>query len=103
MSLEFGNESTKERYKSLPGLNLFVAFINTDLTYEDGVVMSVSAARKFKYLCMKRITLALGSKFPTVGSFIDPFSKFHGGRVADTIRSHCHSYLKQFHRSFLSC
>ena len=33
----------------IPGRNLNVVFVNTELTYEDGMLLSRSAARKFSY------------------------------------------------------
>ena len=33
--------------RNLPGRNIFTVFMNTEYTYEDGFVMSFSAATKF--------------------------------------------------------
>jgi hypothetical protein len=54
--------------KLLPGLNLRVLFCNTGLTYEDGMVLSNSAALRFQYTAEHSITLSL---FQTRGMFID--------------------------------
>ena len=62
-------------YKTIPGLNLFVVFMNMDLTYEDGIVLSSSAASKFKYLCVKRVVLHNAHDIPELGSTIGPFSR----------------------------
>jgi hypothetical protein len=35
--------------KCIPGLDLFAVFVNLELTYEDGMVLSTSAAARFKY------------------------------------------------------
>jgi hypothetical protein len=42
---------------SIPGLNVFVVFCNLDLTHEDGMVMSASAAYRYKYLCVSKIKM----------------------------------------------
>ena len=60
----------------IPGLNLFVIFMNMDLTYEDAMVMSRSTTYRFQYRA--EVTRILGGNIaavPPVGSNIDPYSK----------------------------
>lgn len=58
----------------IPGLNVFTIFMNLELTYEDAMVMSESAAKRFGYRCYHHIRLA--GRYHTsisVGQKIDPF------------------------------
>lgn len=65
-----------DRLSSIPGLNLYTIFMNMELTYEDGMVMSVSTARRFKYKAYHKIMINGGSTdIPKVGDMIDPFGK----------------------------
>jgi len=61
--------------KCIPGLNLFTIFVNLELTYEDAIVMSRSAARRFKYSSHTSVHLApSGPRIPSIGEKISPFS-----------------------------
>ena len=62
------------RQMSIPGLNLFAVFCNMHETYENGVVLSASAASRFKYYCIKAVSLPNGSRIPDISSVICPFS-----------------------------
>lgn len=46
-----------------------------DLTYEDGMVMSRSAADSFKYVCRKKVKLWDISMVPAIKSKVSPFSR----------------------------
>lgn len=74
MTLEEAADAESKWCKSLPGLNLFVIFMNTDLTYEDGIVMSASASMRFKHPCIKHVKFAVATKIPDAGSITQPFS-----------------------------
>jgi len=51
----------------IPGLNLLVVFMNRELTFEYGMVMSVSASKRFKYRAYHRVTLSVnGISVPEV-------------------------------------
>jgi len=59
----------------IPGLNVFTIFVNLELTYEDAIVMSRSAACRFKYTSHTSVHLPpSGSKIPSIGEKISPFS-----------------------------
>jgi DNA-directed RNA polymerase beta subunit len=60
---------------TIPGLNLFTVFMNNDLTYEDGIAMSLSAANKFQYLCVKQVPIRNGPDVPVKGTKVSPMSK----------------------------
>ena len=60
-----------------PGGNLFCAFVNVELTHEDGVVMSRSAAQKFPCTATLTIKTDLSrDRVPEVNTFAEP----HSGR-----------------------
>ena len=56
------------------GLNLLTVFCNMDLTFEDDIMILVSAASKFKYFCSRVVVLPNGFRIPQIGDEIDPFS-----------------------------
>ena len=61
---------------SMPGLNLPVVFMNMHLTYEDGMVMSRTASKRFKYEAeVHRIVSAFSKHIPKRGSIIDQYSR----------------------------
>ena len=61
----------------VPGLNLRVVFCNTSLTYEDGMILSRSAAMRFKYQATHTITLSLGEGSSIrLNDKIQPCSKY---------------------------
>jgi hypothetical protein len=51
------NYDSVDSLLNVPGLDLFCIFVNLELTYEDGMVMSRSAASKFKYVSTTSIYL----------------------------------------------
>ena len=73
-SVDRDQEVDGNAYK-LPLRNIFTVFMNTEHTYEDGFVMSSSAATKFQYICVHQIrfnsSLALNIKG---GDIIKPMS-----------------------------
>jgi DNA-directed RNA polymerase beta subunit len=80
--LHYVNEETLE---CIPGLNLFAIFVNLELTYEDGMVLSRSAAARFKYSATVSVYLSpVTDTIPMLGDVVDPFSAnwwqnhFHG-------------------------
>lgn len=59
---------------SIPGLNLYILFMNNELTYEYGLVINISAAKRFKYIAYHKIMISVGStNVLIVGDIIDPF------------------------------
>eukprot|EP00978_Attheya_sp_CCMP212_P010556 scaffold25642_cov73-Attheya_sp.AAC.3 len=59
----------------VPGLNLRVVFLNMEETYEDGIVLSRSAARRFSYSVEYTKVLQIRShKIPELGCTIEPYS-----------------------------
>lgn len=59
----------------VPGLNLMCAFVNTQFTYEDGMVMSRSAAKRFEYECRVSVHMdPIGNRVPSIGTIIEPHS-----------------------------
>ena len=54
------------KHSCIPGLSLFCIFVNMRWTYEDGIVMSRSAARRFRYTANVSIYLGTSSnKIPS--------------------------------------
>jgi hypothetical protein len=59
----------------IPGLNLFCIFMNMEETYEDGMVLSRTAANRFKYISNISMYLhASRDDIPTIHSTILPHS-----------------------------
>ena len=58
----------------IPGLNLFVILCDKAETYEDGIVMSASAAARFRYFCRRTVILSATAKIPKIGDRIQPFA-----------------------------
>ena len=60
----------------LPGLNLQVVFLNMEETYEDGIVLSRSAAERFSYSveCTKVLQVR-SHNIPEPGCIVKPYSK----------------------------
>ncbi len=60
----------------IPGLDLFAVFVNLELTYEDGMVLSRSAAARLKYNASVSVYLSpYSDTIPVLGYIIEPFSK----------------------------
>ena len=74
---DMGTRHTSSYYL-LQGLNIFVVFCNMSYThtYKDGVVLSSSAACRFKYFCTKTIHISSSSssRVPQLNDTISPFS-----------------------------
>jgi RNA polymerase Rpb2, domain 6 len=68
----YGDNDTLD---AIPGLNLLVVFMNMELTYEDGMVMSRSAARRFGYEATISVYLNPAvNTIPLLGDVVEPFS-----------------------------
>ncbi len=68
-----GDEFDDSDLTNVPGLNLFDVFCDMGYTYEDGIVLSVSAASRFRYLCRTTVLISMKSKNPKIGSYIQPY------------------------------
>jgi hypothetical protein len=61
---------------TIPGLDVFAIFMNMELTYEDGMVMSRTGARRFHYKAEVSVSLNPRSQeIPTVGTTVEPYEK----------------------------
>ena len=69
------NYDSLDSLRHIPGLNMFCIFVNLELTYEDGMVMSRSAASRFKYVSTTSVYLDPHKyNIPQVDDVIMPFS-----------------------------
>lgn len=67
--------SEPNRSDMIPGLNLYCIFMNMEHTHEDGIVMSRSAARRFKYKALVSVYLAPSTDtIPKVSTVIKSYS-----------------------------
>lgn len=67
--------TSDESLDNIPGLNLFAIFVNLELTYEDGIVMSRSAANRFGYTSKTSVHLTpIIDSIPDIDEVIKPFS-----------------------------
>ena len=53
---------------------MFAIFFNLDLTYKDGIVMSATAAYRYKYLCVCKVKVNDRVRLPESGSVKESFS-----------------------------
>lgn len=64
-----------DKLKMIPGLNVYTVFMNMELTYEDGIVMSRSAAMRFEYdIAVIRVLTVPVSALPQKEDRIAPYS-----------------------------
>ena len=83
----------------VPGLNLFCVFMNMELTYEDGMVLSRSAARRFEYVANISVYLdPTRDTIPARQSHIAPYSirwwQNHFGGTVSAIESSTNGMVK---------